>query len=284
MPNRNTIVNIKCRVSDSAKLPLSVTQGNVSERTNLAQKYSNQLQQGLEKISDGKKCSVSEYKQLISDIVGKDIHLNINPVKDSNVQGSIGRDFYFSSKSNSFGNFLIENTNADIAGYNMFLPLNKDKNIITNKYTALHEARHLFDYICHPKTITMRSCKLLYEDKKLESFHKIYNAFTKDYRPFLCHSHFKKEIKEELNKLSNEEAIDVLQASRQTIISEKNAYHDEINYLKRKPVSNASSLCSCFDFIGAMRYGRKYKFINQLLSEKIKLARDEIHQKNNKKG
>lgn len=284
MPNKNTLININCRISDSARLPLSVTRGNVSERANLAQQYSDQLRQGLDKISEGKQCSVQKYKELITQILGgTKINLKISPIKNSKFQGTLRRDFYFQSKSHSFGNLTIEQTDANIIGYSMQLPLSKDNTTITNKYTALHEGRHLFDHICNPKTIPMRSCQYIYEDKKLDSFYKIYNGFTQDYRPYLTHSKFKKQIRDELKNISNEEAIDVLQASRQTISTEKNAYKDEMNYLIKRPISNINSYLACCDFLFAMSYDKKYKFANELLAEKLKSARETIHINNNNK-
>lgn len=281
VPNPNLIVNVNSNVSNSARLPLSVVAGTVAKRTQRASEYSEQLKQYLDKISIGKQCTVQGFKDAINSILGKDkINLEVLPLDSPLYKGSIQRNIDVKSQKYNIGNIVFENVDANINGYKIFLPLSENNKVIDNKYVALHEGRHLFDYICHPKSINLRINKFLYEDEKTDTFNKIYTSFTQDYQPFLPHSEFKKNIRKELKKLTDEEAIEALQASRHTIASERNAYKDEINYMKKKPFSNIKSTFSCFDFLMAMRYDKKYQFASELLKEKLKVSRELIQEKN----
>ena len=276
MPNPSSVINIDCRVANSARLPLSVVNGSVKDRKMLASQYSDSLRRGLDQISIGKRCTVQGYKNILADILGEDIRIEVKSLEDPRYQGYIRKEIDKKTSVNNLANIVMEKTDADIVGYSIYLPLSADGTIIENKYTALHEGRHLFDYFCNPKTINMRSIKYMYEDDKLDSFHKIYREFTQDYQPLLLHSSFKKQVREDLKKLSDEEAIDVLQSARQTISSEKNAYGDELRYMGTRPISNAYPLMNSMDFLLAMRYNQKYKFANELLAEKLKAVRATI--------
>lgn len=277
-PKPNMIVSIISDVTNSARLPLSVNNGNVSQRERLASSYSEKLKQQLRNISDGDECSVQQFREAFDNVLGgHKIGLKIEPQLKPGYHGSLGVDLDVNSSMAECNNLMIERVDSKIIGYVMYLPLNEDRTIIKNKYTALHESRHLFDHICNPKTINLRSCRFIYDDKKSDLFSEIHGGFAEDYAPLLQHSKFKDNIKQKLQSYTAEEAIDVLQASRNSIKTEMNAYRDELNFLKEKPLYNLDALINCWIFLKGMNYNKKLKFANELLADKIKSAREYLH-------
>ncbi|MCR5266341.1 MAG: hypothetical protein K6E29_07085 [Cyanobacteria bacterium RUI128] len=257
-----------------------MVKGTTEQRRILSQQYSDELREYLEQNSYGPSCLVEAYKDGINSVLrGNKINVNILPLEQKGANGSIVKDLKITQRTLNSEKIVIENADSAIAGYNIYLPLTNDNKIITDKYVALHEARHLFDYICNPKTISMRSYNFMFEEEKSNSFFRIYDDFTKTYKPLQSDSHFAENIRTELSNFTDEEAINVLQASRNVITSEMNAYKDQINYLKKNPFRNAPSLFGCYDFVYNMRYSKKYQLANELLAEKLKTAREELRSK-----
>lgn len=275
--NKNTIVNINAHITDTARLPLSVVKGSAEQRRMLSQQYADELREYLDKISDGPYCLVESYKEGINNVLrGNKINVNVLPLERNDANGSIMKEIKITQRTLDSKNVMIESTDSAVTGYNIYLPLTSDNSIITDKYVALHEARHLFDYVCNPKTITTRPYKFLYEEDKSNSFYRIYDDFAKTYKPFLTHSKFSENIRNELTNFTDEEAVDVLQTSRHVIASEINAYKDQLGYLKKKPFRNVPLLIDCYDFVWNMRYDKKYQLANELLAEKLKAVRNAI--------
>lgn len=280
----NIITILTSKVENSARLPLSVVRGTEKERYKLAQTYSDELVKELDKISDGKKCKTDDFIRAVDKITSPHkINFQVDKQESkfeifSKTMGEIGIDYESQDLVKMIGPYTaLDSSHYIIKGYSVKLPLNKDKTIIKNKYVALHEARHLFDHICNPKTIDMKSFKLLPFDEKFATRNKVYSAFIrKSINPFNGDKNLKKTAQAELNKLSDEEAIDCLQDIRHTLRSELNAYGDELNYMSRKRFSNFFHISGCAEFLNTHNYASRLRLANEMLAERLKIARENL--------
>lgn len=273
----NIITVLTSKIEPEAKLPLAMIKGSPAQRNKLAKSYTAQLVEGLEKVSDKKQCKVSDFIGLINEIIHP-AKININ-VKEVGKQwgfgtykgGSIGPDVTYENNIKQIGNVVIESTHKNINGYEINLPLSKDKTIIKDKFTALHEARHLFDYICNPKTIDSKTLQVLDDEKKVEAFLGVHKEFVRDMNLL---GGLRERAAEKLNQLSDNEAIDCLQYTRRTLKTEINAYSDALNYMRKYPVRNFFMINGNNEFMLTHNYPKRLKLANEMLAERIKQARE----------
>lgn len=275
----NIITILTSKIEPEAKLPLSMVKGSPAQRDNLAKKYTSRLAEGLEKVSDTKQCKVSDFIGLINEIIHP-AKINIK-VKEIGRQwglttyqcGSIGPDVTYEGKVNQIGNVVIDSTHKRIKGYEINLPLSGDKTVIKNKFSAVHEARHLFDYICNPKTIDSKTLQVLDDEKKAKAFVGVHKEFVRDMNLF---GGLRERAEEKLNQLSDSEAIDCLQYVRHTLQTEINAYRDAGNYMRKHPVKNFFLINGNNEFMLTHNYPKRLKLANEMLAERIKSVRERL--------
>jgi len=271
------ITIIKSTISPDSKLPLKAIQGTEAERYRLAKSFSNQLQKGLEIISSTKQCKTDDFLNLINNIVAPyKIQINIKPLKKRWINlfeylgGAIEQDFDISSKLLQEGDKHIDITQIDIKGYNIHLNLSKNNKIIKNKYSALHEARHLFDHICNPKTVDLKASKLINNTKQITAYNNAREAFINGSSIFNL---WKENGMKYLSELSDESVIDCLQEIRNTYKTEINAYQDTLEFMSKHRFKNLFSIIGTNDAINSYDYQNRLKFVNKLLADKLKLLR-----------
>ena len=274
-PNLLKITNIT--VDKTAKLPYQVVKGSEKSRMEMADRFSMQLREGLDKVSSTRECKLSDFVEIINKIIEPHkINFNILPLKNKFTKfleytaGYISQDLGFDGKVYKIGNAIIDDTSINIKGFEIHLPLNKNNTVIRNKFSAFHEARHLFDYICNPKTLGIWNIKIIDDDKKLKAYKKAYSAFIDDFN-FL--GFWKKKAAKNLSKLSDEEAIDCLKSIRNTLKSEINAYRDTSDYTYKYPVVNFFEIMGNNDFMLFHDYPKKLKYANKLLKDRLQKAR-----------
>ena len=270
-PCKNELINLRINVAASAKLPLSKVRGSAAARDALAAQYSSIYTQELDKLSTNNTCTVENFKKAIKNTLGdNNIKFNVLPVEADVAHGALSKTAKSETKQIKNN---VYNVNSQISGYNFYFPLDSTNSVIKNKNITVHEARHFFDYICNPKTITIPTYKLINEKQRLKDFHKVYNSFLKDYTIFRSIKTFKKDVRTRLDKMPNEDAISVLQTVRHSMKSEINAYIDEHKYMRKNPVRNFYGLLHSCNYLAVMRYDKKLKFANELLAEKLKEAK-----------
>lgn len=278
----NIITVLSSKVESTARLPLEISKGSAKQRSQLADYYSKKMEEGLERISDTKRCKVDDFLGLINEIVSPaKIDININPLKNpwrffSYKGGSINVNSEYYNKINKIGSVVIDSTLERIKGYDINLPLSKDNKVINNKFFAFHEARHLFDYICNPKIIDSKTLKIADSDEKIEAYKKIHKIFLSDVNLF---GKIKENVGEELKIFSDDEAISCLQNIRHALKSEINAYSDTINYMKKYPLTNYFSIYGSNEFLMFRDYPKRLKIANEMLKERLQVARELQHKK-----
>lgn len=273
----NYFYSLSTNIKNTARLPLSVCRGSERERFELAQRYSDMLSEHLDKCSKNDSCSVDDFTQGISNILGKNkIKFVINRNHSVISRGSLGRKTSSESFTYSLGDIFYTHSTTNIEGYNFELPLSKDKTRIKSKEVAIHEARHFFDHVCNPKLTDFRTLKLVHDDEAIKLNRRVYERFV-GMSAFVPKCVLKKLVEHDLNKMNDEHAIEALQTVRATLKTEINAYNDGIKYLKKKPVKNMFAILNTADIKYSCKYEQKLKLANELLAQRLKLARESIH-------
>lgn len=283
MKNSHTFSVVRTKVTNFVRLPLDAINGTESQRYGKAQEYSDKLAEELNKISNQKSCSSSDFVNALKYVLNPhNINFNVEQKLVDGTTGTIQREVNYNKSYKRLGNKVVEKTDADIVGYTINLKLKNKGTIIEDKVSALHEARHLFDYICNPKTIQFRSFKFLYDTNKLENYKQTYDLMVNDYQPFRTMKSIKKEMKNNLSKMENADGIETLQSIRRGLKTEKNAYNDGNKFMKKQPFKYLFDIFAYGDYVRAMRFDKKLEFVNGLLSEKLKAERDVLKQKYSK--
>lgn len=154
----------------------------------------------------------------------------------------------------------------------MTLPTN-GKNQITNKYTAYHQAKHLFDFLFNPKIAKFRLkgeynsfVTHFIENKKME-FEKLLFNFNKRQK--------KSEIIQQARKLTkeipDELAIDEFQSMRNVLKSEISTHKQDLAYLLKKPFQNRKAILNNIRIKPKMK--ESLNILNELLKNRIAQVR-----------
>lgn len=268
------------KITRKTKLPLEMCKGTEKERNALAAKYTKELMVGLDAISHKKLCYVTDFINLINKIVAPaKINFEIKPLEGkfnifSMIQGAMGVKINYdkrlvTDKKGVYYSIL----DRSIDGYKFLLHLSKNEKFIKDKYAALHEARHLFDHICNPKTIMPRFVTLRTAQTKIEAYNKAHDSFLSDISS--CKKIHKKTTKL-LSILSNEEAVNCLQSIRSSLKTEINAYKDSVDYLSQSPLKNIVQLEATYEFLLTHNYKKRLKLANEMLAQYLSKARNEI--------
>lgn len=279
----NIITQLSTSIDNTAKLPLTVIRGSEKERYAIAGKYAKELRVGLDKVSETRECKVEDFKNLINNILAPNkINFKIEPLisnfnlfqKDT---GSIGIDSEYLSSVTPIGSVVIDSTHKINKGYTIKLPLSQNNTVINDKYSAYHEARHLFDYICNPKTIDSNLFRVIDNEKKNKAFLNTYKTFISDTNIFGGKKYIKHVAGKNLKKLSDEEAIGCLQNIRHTLKTEINAYRDTADYMREKPIMNCVHIYGGNEFLFLHNYPKRLTLANQMLADRLKQARDKTN-------
>ena len=250
-------------LTDSARLPLKVCRGGEIKRKKLAETYSKILFNELRAYKETS-CQVKAFKEALDKIIGKyNIKYEIKNINNSKYKDAI-------AALSKITNLKItpettHPTTLFIEGFDFYLPIHN--NNITNKSSALHEARHFFDHICNPKTTTLHACKL--NDPVLsEKKYKIHNLFLNTFNPNLDMGILAETTIMHLQDIPDKVVIDTLQEVRHSLKSEINAYTDEIKFLT-KSKADKYQINNIREILKDGKLKEKLKLANKLLREKL---------------
>lgn len=279
MKDNNMLSVLNAKVTDFVRLPLSVSRGTEAQRYQKAQEYSDKLARKLDEISGSKSCKSADFILALKSVIAPHkINFSLKNKVEKGTRGTIEREVDYDKNYNLLGNCIIEKTDADVVGYNINLELKKKDTVIKDKANALHEARHMFDYMCNPKSILFRSFKFVGDDTRLNNYKNTYDLLVNKCSNDSM-STIKKQLKENLSQMSNSDGIDTLQSIRRGIRTELNAYNDGQKYMKKHPLKYGIDIVSYWDYMKTMKYNKKLEYVNKLLAEKLQAERNALREK-----
>lgn len=262
-------IRLANRITGQARLPLSRIKGSVNSRNRKASQECRRFQKEFEKYCSGPVCKVNDFKKCLDNILAPHkINYIVEQEENEAFKGSLGTIIKLSADKE--GNIIINNT-----GYKFLLPLDEEKEIILNKYTAMHETRHFFDRLYNPKQNILR-CNNMINDHQYDNVaEEIRNVNFNNLDNPIKMSDFKTKTDKLLKRLPANIAIDVLQSVKYGLQSEMNAYKDEIKYMLKDGYFKDGFILAIF--LGRnCKFKSKLKYVKNKLQEIIKSERREI--------
>lgn len=258
------MVKVTNTLLPSAKLPLERIRGTERQRFKQAELLNKKLIEVLEPSTNGKHLNMLKFTNEIEKILAPDKILFYITKAPENFNGTIRRVLQYDK--------YTPEVKTSIPNYEMTLPTN-GKNQITNKYTAYHQAKHLFDFLFNPK-ITKFRLKGEYssfvtpfiENKKMK-FEKLLFNFNKRQK--------KSEIIQQARKLTkeipDELAIDEFQSMRNVLKSEISTHKQDLAYLLKKPFQNRKAILNNIRI--KLKMKESLNILNELLKNRIAQVR-----------
>lgn len=259
------MIKIISRVHTDAKMPFSIAKGSVKERSKMAEKFSCEFFEEMDKHSYKQLCTVDDFKSSLRKVLPHKAEFNVKQEPNSNFKGTLNP--YFSIEG-------IDNKTSKMTccGFEFMLPLDDEGSIIIDKYCASHEVRHFFDHLFNPKMSLTRFTNQ-YNNKSFDtSIDKVRDMFFYDFEQPVVMKFFKNDVRKELAPVSDEIAIDVLQKIRYQLKSEINAYKDEMKFLKKGlgRIKNFFQIIRLKTFLSDYaKFEKKLEFTNILLKERL---------------
>lgn len=255
------------RFLQQALLPFDIVKGDVGVRNNKADKYWKRF---LNEYVKEDNSSIDYYKKCIDKALEPNvINYKILP-EEREYSGSIGVNVSLSPHEN--GGLYINHY-----GYKLSLPIEDTTNLIKNPKTAVHEARHFFDYLFQPKIAALRAkylvnkreCDADVEDLRTNILETILAKFKKNV--------FEKNANDIIDSLPKDVAIEALQKCRYSLKTDKNAYRGEILYLlKTNPLKNMDEILGMIKFCRNCHFQTRIKFVEAKLKTLISQVRADI--------
>lgn len=262
------------RCAKNTLLPFNLTKGNVKERNANAWKYWGKF---LDNFLQNDDCSVDTFRSSIDKALEPyKINYEILPEKSFSSLGFMGVNISVLPHSN--GGLYIERI-----GYKIGLPISsKDKKTIYNDTTAVHEARHFFEYLFQPKSACIRAKELVNNPNSDDDVEQLREVVLKDFSSRFNKKHFTQKVESILNKLPDNVAIESLQKLRYSLKSENEAMSAEIKYLaKQNPIKNIPQILHTFELRQFCRHRTKEKIVTSKLKELLLKVRNDLKQRLN---
>ena len=251
--------NISSKIMPDARLPLAFIKNSFTKRNEIAgQKSLEFYKEVTNECKDGV-YTVSRIKKCIDKIFAPHkINYTINNEERGKFSGSVANMLSIDK----------EGQTLQYDGVALFLPLKKNNTEVENKYTLFHEVRHMIDYIFNPKVKMHRINKLIENEgyTNVTDYIKAYfmdNIYTKTNM-----RKFKEEANELIDILPRDLAIESLQKLRGHLITEINAYSDEIRF-RFKDIKNLKDLSNSLNL-------KKYYKQNFKFEEKLEFANEKL--------
>lgn len=276
------IVNM---ISDNAKLPLCYIKGSESQRFKRSELLTQQVFDYM-KNNCGNYWTVGRLKNVIDKCIYPhkiNIEIENENTKDflGNLQEIVSVENYKNTIDYIFKNFgkkipKILNepfTLASVDGFKLKFQMTDDK-VIKNKYTVIHELRHLFDHLCNPKISVMRRNIMADAPKEeYDAYNKIYESFF-DLLKYKDFEQIQKDVIKNLNVIPNYKQINILQGIRNNIKTEINAYNQELKEYCKDPFDKLKEIINLVWFkYNNAKFDQKLKFVNDLLQNCIQKER-----------
>lgn len=258
------MVKVTNTLLPSAKLPLERIRGTERQRFKQAELLNKKLIEVLEPSTNGKHLNMLKFTNEIEKILAPDKILFYITKAPENFDGTIRRVLQYDK--------YTPEVKTCIPNYEMTLPTN-GKNQITNKYTAYHQAKHLFDFLFNPKIAKFRlkgeysSFVTPFIENKKMKFEKLLFNFNKRQK--------KSEIIQQARKLTkeipDELAIDEFQSMRNVLKSEISTHKQDLAYLLKKPFQNRKAILNNIRIKPKMK--ESLNILNELLKNRIAQVR-----------
>lgn len=265
-------LKIQNRCAENTLLPFNLVRGNVKERNAKSWQYWNKF---LDKFMQTEECTVDTFKNAIdSAIEPNKINYNLFKEKSLKFNGSTGIDVILLPHEN--GGLYVQRI-----GYKINLPISRDGKTILNKLTAVHEARHIFDYLLQPKMACFRGIELYLNERCDDDVDALKDLTLKDVGNKFSKKDFEKKFNNILEKLPDNVAIEALQKLRTSLMTEINASNCELKYLIRSnPLKNFEKILHKYMFYNNCNFKTKEKFVSMKLKELLEKARNDLRTKN----
>lgn len=258
------MVKVTNTLLPGAKLPLERIRGTERQRFKQAELLNKKLIEVLEPSTNGKHLNMLKFTNEIEKILAPDKILFYITKAPENFNGTIRRVLQYDK--------YTPEVRTSIPNYEITLPTN-GKNQITNKYSAYHQAKHLFDFLFNPKIAKFRLkgeynsfVTPFIENKKME-FEKLLFNFDKRQK--------KGEIIQQARKLTKEMpdelAIDEFQSMRNVLKSEISTHKQDLTYLLKKPFQNRKAILNNIRIKHKMK--KSLNILNELLKNRIAQVR-----------
>lgn len=261
------MVKVTNTLLPGAKLPLERIRGTERQRFKQAELLNKKLIEVLEPSTNGKHLNILKFTNEIEKILAPDKILFYITKAPENFNGTIRRVLQYDK--------YTPEVKTSIPNYEMTLPTN-GKNQITNKYSAYHQAKHLFDFLFNPKIAKFRlkgeynSFVTPFIENKKMKFEKLLFNFDKRQK--------KGEIIQQARKLTKEMpdefAIDEFQSMRNVLKSEISTHKQDLAYLLKKPFQNRKAI------LNNIRIKHKMKESLNILNELLKNLITQVRIKN----
>lgn len=258
------MVKVTNTLLPSAKLPLERIRGTERQRFKQAELLNKKLIEVLEPSTNGKHLNMLKFTNEIEKILAPDKILFYITKAPENFDGTIRRVLQYDK--------YTPEVKTCIPNYEMTLPTN-GKNQITNKYTAYHQAKHLFDFLFNPKIAKFRlkgeysSFVTPFIENKKMKFEKLLFNFNKRQK--------KSEIIQQARKLTkeipDELAIDEFQSMRNVLKSKISTHKQDLAYLLKKPFQNRKAILNNIRIKPKMK--ESLNILNELLKNRIAQVR-----------
>ena len=265
-------LKIQNRCAENTLLPFNLVKGSVKERNAKSWQYWNKF---LDKFMQAEECTVDTFRNAIDSTIEPN-KINYKILKEKNLyfSGSTGIDIKLLPHEN--GGLYVQRV-----GYKIKLPISKNSKTILNKLTAVHEARHLFDYLLQPKTACLRAKELVNNEKYDNDVDKLRTITLIDVKKKFSRKDFEQNFEKTLDKLPDNIAIEALQKLRTSLMTEINASKCELKYLiKNNPLKNFGKIIRIFLFYNNCNFKTKEKFVSIKLKELLEKARNDLRAKN----
>lgn len=244
----------------------------MKERGKKAWKYWDKF---VDNILQNKELTVDTFKSSLDDVLKPHkINYDIFKEKSLTAYGHTGAKILPLPHPN--GGLYIERI-----GYKIALPISvKDKSTIFNDTTAVHEAKHFFDYLFQPKYACLRAKELVNHPSCDNDVDKLRDVVLNDFSTRFNKRNFTQKVDYLLNKLPDNVAIESLQKLRYSLKGEYEAMSAEIKYLvKQNPIKNIPQILHTFELLQFCRYKTKEKVVTAKLKELLFKVRNDLRQR-----
>lgn len=262
------------RCAKNTLLPFNLTKGNVKERGKKAWEYWNRF---VDNILQNKELTVDIFKSSLDDVL-KPHKINYDILKEKKLTeyGHVGAKILLLPHPN--GGLYIERI-----GYKIVLPISsKDNCSIYNATTAVHEAKHFFNYLFQSKYACIKAKELVNNPSCENYVDKLRDVVFNDFSTRFNKRNFTQKVEYLLNKLPDNVAIESLQKLRYSLKSENEAMSAEIKYLaKQNPIKNIPQILLTFELRQFCRYRTKEKIVTSKLKELLLKVRNDLKQRLN---
>lgn len=252
--------HVTSKIMPNAKLPIDYVKNTFDKRNKIAKQKSIEFYKNITNECKDGVYSISRIRKCIDNLFAPNkINYTIKSEEREQFSGSIA-------------NILSVDKEKQILQYDgiaLFLPLKKNKTEVENKYTLFHEVRHMIDYLYNPKVKMHRINNLINNEGYSNATDYINKFFMEEISSKTNMKEFRKEASDLIDILPRDIAIETLQKIRSHLITEINAYSDEIHF-RFKGIKNID------DFIDALNLKLSYK-LNFKFEDKLKFANKKLN-------